>query len=100
QNENKRLLISANPTYPRLHFTAQTFQNPPEAPMFCMLLRKHCEGGIIDSIEQVGLERIVHIRIRQRDELGDVRQKTLVIELMGRHSNIILLDPSSETILD
>ncbi|MBB3127457.1 putative ribosome quality control (RQC) complex YloA/Tae2 family protein [Paenibacillus rhizosphaerae] len=97
---NAKLLLSANPTYPRVHFTERSFLNPQEAPMFCMLLRKHCEGGIIEDIRQVGMERIIHITVRQRDELGDVSSKQLIIELMGRHSNIILLDPSSGTILD
>jgi predicted ribosome quality control (RQC) complex YloA/Tae2 family protein len=97
---NSKLLLSANPTYPRVHFTERSFLNPQEAPMFCMLLRKHCEGGIIEDIRQVGMERIIHVTVRQRDELGDVSSKQLIIELMGRHSNIILSDPSSGTILD
>ena len=68
--------------------------------MFCMLLRKHCEGGVIEAISQFGMERIIHIDVRQRDELGDVALKRLVIELMGRHSNIILLDPATGAQLD
>lgn len=98
--ENAKLLISASPTYPRVHFTKQTFLNPQEAPMFCMLLRKHCEGAIIEKISQVGMERIIHIDVRQRDELGDVSTKRVIIELMGRHSNIILVDPVTGNILD
>ncbi|HWO55213.1 MAG TPA: NFACT RNA binding domain-containing protein [Paenibacillus cookii] len=97
---NAKLLLSANPTYPRVHFTERSFMNPQEAPMFCMLMRKHCEGGIIEDISQVGMERIIHLTVRQRDELGDVSTKKIVVELMGRHSNIILTDHSSETILD
>ncbi|WP_138493119.1 Rqc2 family fibronectin-binding protein [Paenibacillus pinistramenti] len=97
---NQRLLLSANPTYPRVHFTEASFLNPQEAPMFCMLLRKHCEGGIIEQVSQVGMERIIHIDLKQRDELGDTSQKRIVIELMGRHSNIILLDPAAGTQLD
>lgn len=100
QGENLRLLLSANPTYPRVHFTKESFPNPQEAPMFCMLLRKHCEGGTIEAISQVGLERIIHIDIRQRDELGDVSLKRIIIELMGRHSNIILVDPASGVQID
>lgn len=96
----RRLLLSANATYPRVQFTDQSYPNPLEAPMFCMLLRKHCEGGVIEAISQVGMERIIHIDVRQRDELGDVSLKRLVIELMGRHSNIILLDPASGAQLD
>lgn len=100
QQGNAKLLLSANPTYPRVHLTQETFLNPAEAPMFCMILRKHCESGIIEDIQQVGMERIIHITIRQRDELGDVSSKKMIIELMGRHSNIILLDPANQTILD
>ncbi|UQZ36323.1 hypothetical protein C2I18_24025 [Paenibacillus sp. PK3_47] len=95
-----KLLLSANPTYPRLHLTERSTINPAEAPMFCMLMRKHCEGGTIESITQVGMERIIHINIRTRDELGDVSAKKIIIELMGRHSNIILTDLSTGTIID
>lgn len=100
QGQNGKLLLSANPTYPRLHLSEQSFLNPIEAPMFCMLLRKHCENGVIDRVEQIGSERIIHIHIHHRDELSDIRNKVIVIELMGRHSNIILLDPETQTILD
>ena len=68
--------------------------------MFCMLLRKHCEGGQIEAIRQIGMERIIHMDIRQRDELGDLNIKTIIIELMGRHSNIILTDTATGTIHD
>lgn len=95
-----KLLLSANPTYPRVHWTTGTYVNPMEAPMFCMLLRKHCEGGVIESVRQVGRERIIHIEVKHRDELGDLSNKRIVIEVMGRHSNIILMDPQSGIILD
>ncbi|WNS45767.1 NFACT RNA binding domain-containing protein [Paenibacillus sp. MMS20-IR301] len=95
-----KLLLSANPTYPRLHLTERNTLNPAEAPMFCMLMRKHCEGGAIESITQVGMERIIHITIRTRDELGDVSAKKIIIELMGRHSNIILTELATGTIID
>jgi predicted ribosome quality control (RQC) complex YloA/Tae2 family protein len=100
QNSNLRLLLSANPTYPRVHFTQHTYANPTDAPMFCMLLRKYCEGGIIEAVEQIGLERMLRLHIRHRDELGDVSLKTIHIEIMGRHSNIILLEPEKGIILD
>ncbi|TKH35266.1 hypothetical protein C1I59_15275 [Paenibacillus polymyxa] len=100
QGGSVKLLLSANPTFPRVHFTEQSFLNPTEAPMFCMLLRKHCEGGIIENITQVGMERIIHMDIRQRDELGDISFKRIIIEVMGRHSNIILLDPETGVMLD
>lgn len=100
QGKNVKLLLSANATYPRVHFTEQSFPNPPEAPMFCMLLRKYCEGGFIEAVSQVGMERIIHIDVRQRDELGDVSLKRIIIELMGRHSNLILVDPQTGVQLD
>ena len=95
-----KLLLSANPTYPRVHWTDAAFVNPQEAPMFCMLMRKYCEGAVIESVTQPGRERVIHIDVRQRDELGDLSFKRIVIEIMGRHSNIILLDPSTGTIHD
>ena len=98
--ENRRLLLSANLTFPRVHLTSEEFPNPVEPPMFCMLLRKHCEGAIIESIEQIGLERVVHINVRTRDELGDWKTRRIVIEIMGRHSNIILIDVEKNLILD
>lgn len=98
--ETVRLLLSANPTYPRIHITTEEFTNPLEAPMFCMLLRKHCEGGMIESIRQVDRERIIHIDVRTRDELGDTATRRIVMEIMGKHSNIILMDPQTGMILD
>src|SRR5690606_30602634 len=89
-----------NPSYPRFNITERSYQNPLEAPMFCMLLRKYCENGFIESIEQVGMERIVHLHIRQRDELGDVSSKRIVFELRGRHSNIILMDPETGVVIE
>ncbi|RNB87939.1 fibronectin/fibrinogen-binding protein [Brevibacillus nitrificans] len=100
QGENVKLLLSANPTYPRIHLTTEEFINPLEAPMFCMLLRKHCEGGVIESVQQVGMERIIHIDVRTRDELGDTVSRRIIMEIMGKHSNIILMDPQSGMILD
>ncbi|WCN39025.1 Rqc2 family fibronectin-binding protein [Aneurinibacillus uraniidurans] len=95
-----RLLLSASLSFPRLHLTTAAYQNPLEAPMFCMLLRKYCEGAVIESIRQVDMERIVHIDVRGRDELGDDRAKRIVLEIMGRHSNLILLDPETGLIHD
>lgn len=97
---NGKLLLSANPTYPRVHFTKASFVNPLEAPMFCMLLRKYCEGGVIERIAQVGRERIIHFDIRHRDEIGDTSFKRIIVEIMGRHSNIILVDPTTDIIHD
>jgi predicted ribosome quality control (RQC) complex YloA/Tae2 family protein len=100
QGQNVKLLLSANPTYPRVQITEQSQVNPMDAPMFCMLLRKHCESGVIESVEQIGMERVIRMQIRHRNELGDMSTKHIIVEIMGRHSNIILLDPATETILD
>jgi predicted ribosome quality control (RQC) complex YloA/Tae2 family protein len=100
QGTNGRLLLSAHPSMPRLHWTQQSWENPSEPPMFCMLLRKYCEGGVIQSIRQDGLERVIWIDVRHRDELGDYSVKRLTLEIMGRHSNLILMDPSTGQIHD
>lgn len=98
---NHKLLLTANPSYPRVQLIDNyQGQNPSEPPMFCMLLRKHCESGRITRIEQIENERVLHIGIENRDELGDLKERVLVIEIMGRHSNVILLDPVENRILD
>ncbi|MCL2375985.1 MAG: NFACT family protein [Defluviitaleaceae bacterium] len=89
---NHRVLLCANASFPRLHFTAAQKENPLSAPMFCMLLRKHLQGGRVVSIRQLDFERIVHIGIENLDEMGEVAQKTLIMEVMGKHSNVILTD--------
>ncbi len=99
RSKNYNLLLSAHPSYPRLHLTEHSYVNPKQAPLFCMLLRKHIEGGIIEKIKQVANERIIHIYIKARDELGDYQSLLLVVEIMGRHSNIILLNDQN-AILD
>ncbi|MBA4542503.1 MULTISPECIES: NFACT family protein [Thermoactinomyces] len=100
QGKNHQLLLSAHPAFARVQLTKAKADNPSEPPMFCMLLRKHAEGGIIESIHQVGMERIIQIDFRTRDELGDVVKRRLVMEIMGRHSNIILLDPEKNVVFD
>ena len=90
QNGAYRLVISANASQPRIHFTDMQKENPQKAPMFCMLLRKHIQGGKIASVLQIEYERIIRIDIDSYDELGDLTRKYLYCEIMGRHSNIIL----------
>ncbi|MGV3270472.1 NFACT family protein [Bacillus sp. CIS52] len=90
--KNHKLLLSAHPSYSRVHVTNQAYENPSEPPMFCMLLRKHIEGGFIEKIEQAGLDRIMIFRIKSRNEIGDETIRTLYVEIMGRHSNFILTD--------
>lgn len=88
--KNYRLVLSASSAHPRIHLTSTQKQNPKTPPMFCMLLRKHLGSGKIKSITQEGFERVVKITIESFDELGDLTEKHLIIEIMGRHSNIIL----------
>ncbi|MEH7400695.1 NFACT RNA binding domain-containing protein [Gottfriedia acidiceleris] len=97
---NYKLIISAHPSYARFHFTNQNYDTPSEPSMFTMLLRKHLNGGIIESITQLEHERIVNIKVRSRNEIGDEQYRTLIIELMGRHSNILLIDEERQIILD
>lgn len=94
KGSNQKLLLCAHPSYSRIQLTTNTYSSPQTPPTFCMFLRKHIEGGIVESVSQVDMERIVEIRIRSRNEIGDESTKILVIEIMGRHSNIILLDES------
>src|SRR5690625_2247077 len=75
--KNYSLLFSVHPSYARLHLTNDEFQNPQQPPMFCMLLRKHLNGAIIEEIKQDGLERIIKLKCRARDEIGDETYITL-----------------------
>ena len=95
----KRLLLSASASLPLIYLTESNKPSPMTAPNFCMLLRKHLQNGRIVNISQPGLERIVHIAIEHLDEMGDLRHKTLVMELMGKHSNLIFCNDDN-TIID
>ena len=90
--ENRKVLIRAAGPNARVHLTEQSFENPREAPMFCMLLRKHLGGGKIREITQPGGDRLMVFSVESRNELGDSRILTLVTELMGRAANVILVD--------
>lgn len=96
---NVRVLLSANPSHPRLHLTALDRENPDKPPMFCMLLRKYLTGARILALEQPYMERVVTFRLEALDELGDRVRRSLVLEAMGRHANLILLD-GEERIVD
>ena len=98
--KNIQLLLSANAQYPRFYITDQTIANPDKAPTFVMVLRKYLEGSILQSIDQLGVDRIVNFRFSNRNELGDQVQLVLSLELMGRHSNVILYDQKSGRIID
>lgn len=99
-SQNYKLKISADASLPHLTLTEEKKENPMTAPMFCMLLRKHLAGGRILSFKQIGLERIVEMEVESRDELGDVSIKVLAIEIMGKHSNIILYQKDDLKILE
>lgn len=98
--KNHRLLISIHPSYSRIQLTNETIENPSEPPMFCMLLRKHLEGGFVSSVKQLGMDRVIILRIEGKNEIGDDMVRELHVEIMGRHSNVILVDPSRTLILD
>ena len=91
-NENLRLLLCASPNNARCHLTASPFANPLEPPAFCMLLRKQLMGGRVLGVRQVGGDRVIHVDIDTVDELGDHVLRRLILEVMSRHSNLILTD--------
>ena len=88
---NKKLLVSVRSGSARVHFTAQSFENPAEPPMFCMLLRKHLTGARILSVTQPDYERMLLLRLTARDEMGDASEKTLAVELIGKSANAVLV---------
>jgi predicted ribosome quality control (RQC) complex YloA/Tae2 family protein len=95
-----KLVLSADASLPLVYLTDETKSSPMTAPNFCMLLRKHIQNGRITSVEQPGgLERIIRFEIEHLDEMGDLRHKILLIELMGKYSNIIFTD-EEDTIID
>ena len=94
-----RLTLSASASLPLAYLTSKNKPSPITAPGFCMLLRKHIQNGRILSITQPGMERILNFRIEHLDEMGDLRTKQLIIELMGKHSNIIFCD-ENDVIID
>ncbi len=98
QGKTFRLMLNASATLPLVYFLQGNKTNPAAAPNFCMLLRKHIGNGRIIGIEQPGFERIIMIEIEHLDELGDLCRKKLVIELMGKHSNIIFIDDNGRII--
>ena len=100
KGENYKLLISSASNNPRMYLTNSTKQNPPEPPMFCMLMRKHLIGGTILNVDQFNLDRIISIDISSIDELGNPSEKSLIIEIMGKHSNIIFIEKDTKKIID
>ena len=99
QGENEKLLLSASAQSARAHLTQLTPLSPQEPPAFCMLLRKQLAGGRVAAVEQLRGDRILSIRFAVHSELGDMIERTLILEAMGRHSNLIFLNEKGQ-ILD
>ena len=95
---SRRLLLCANPNQPRIHMTEKLRDNPSHPPMFCMLLRKYLSGGIIESIQQAPLERVVTLTVSAADELGERSQFSLILEAVARRANLILADKDGHII--
>lgn len=98
KGENKRLLISCSPNNPRIHFTSESIENPLSPPMFCMLMRKHIGNAKLVDIIQPSLERIAQFKFESLNEFGDTVVLTLAVEIMGRYSNIILINENGKII--
>lgn len=98
--QSHRLLLSAHPVFGRIQLTQTTFENPAQPSTFIMVLRKYLQGALIESIEQVENDRIVEMTVSNKNEIGDHIQATLIIEIMGKHSNILLVDKSNHKILE
>lgn len=98
--ENYKLLISSLSSCPRIQLTNITRKNPDQPPMFCMLMRKHLTGSYIRDIKQIDFDRIIEITFECKDELQTTVHKSIIIEIMGKHSNIIFMNTDSKVIID
>lgn len=98
QGGNHKLLLCASASNPRIHFTTLPQDNPQNPPMFCMLMRKHLTGAKLLDVRQFGLDRVVHFSFETTNEFGDKVTLTLAAEIMGRHSNVILVDENNKVI--
>jgi len=92
KNGKSQLLVSSSPSYARCYISTMNFEKPQNPPTFCMFLRKQLEGGIIQNIQQIEHDRVIVFDIEKRNELGDLANKKLILEMMGRYSNIIVTD--------
>lgn len=98
--KNHKLLLSAHPSYARVQITNMAYANPQTAPSFVMMLRKYLEGGILESVHQQDNDRVLIFQFSKRNELGDLQNIRLIVELMGRHSTIVLVNHETGKILD
>ncbi|MGG3451388.1 Rqc2 family fibronectin-binding protein [Domibacillus aminovorans] len=100
RGKNNKLLLSAHPSYARVQLTDTVQDNPSEPPLFCVMMRKHLDGAILENIQQNGLDRTIMFEFKGKNEIGDISYKQLYVEIMGRHSNIILVDKEKGTMID
>ena len=98
QRKNHQLLLSIHPSFSRMHITEKKYDNPFDPPMFARVFRKHLEGGFVQAIRQIGNDRRVEIDIESKDEIGDTIYRTVILEIMGKHSNLILVDENRKII--
>ena len=98
--KSHKLLLSAHSVFGRVQLTETTFENPAVPNTFIMVMRKYLQGAVIEAIQQVDNDRILEISVSNKNEIGDSVAVTLVIEIMGKHSNIILLDKASGKIIE
>lgn len=99
-NGNFKLLLSAHPTDGRLQLTERTYDNPSKPPLFCMVLRKHLEGAKLIGVRQPQGERIARLDFAAHNEIGEDTRRTLILEVMGKHSNLLLIDSDTNLIID
>ena len=100
KRQNHKLLLSAHPVFGRIQLTHTAFENPAVPTTFIMVMRKYLQGATIESIEQIDNDRILEISVSNKNEIGDSVAATLIIEIMGKHSNIILMDKASGNIIE
>ena len=93
-----KLMLSAAADSPRIHFTTAETENPKSPPMFCMLLRKHLSGAKLTDVRQLGMDRVLYLDFDTKNELGDPITITVAVEIMGRHSNIIIIGPGGKVL--
>lgn len=98
--KNYKLLLSAHPIFGRIQVTEAEFQNPQKPNTFTMIMRKYLQGAVIEAIEQIENDRILEITVSNKNEIGDHIKATLVVEIMGKHSNIILIDKNESKIIE
>ncbi|WP_409327842.1 Rqc2 family fibronectin-binding protein [Staphylococcus pseudoxylosus] len=96
--KNHQLLLSIHPSFTRMHLTNKKYDNPFDPPMFARVFRKHIEGGIVKAVRQIGNDRRVEIDVQSKDEIGDTIYRTIILEIMGKHSNLILVDNNRKII--